>query len=588
MIRRSLLPVAIAAAVVALLGAVPAIADALSLKLVVGWSWAETQRTPSRSLPLPVAYWAAIALYAWWIARRRPIGAAATFALLFLCAGAVAVSGPLVTLRSDPLLASLPAAYGIYAKLVTLALLAGLGALAAHAVRVREELLYPTAGAAVIAAARLLSPLDPLGLAALAGGATAVLAFRGRLPAIRPPSRWELVTLVAILVVAVGARMLLVTSFSNAHGLDFAATSDDGPSYDDISWMFATGRAGEVPKDHYFYNAYILFLSPLFAIAGHSFLFVGFVQALLGAVTAWATYWLARRLAGPPVALVAAAVVAIDGLLIEMSASIGTEAVAVPFLVVTLVLLVRGQELSSTRSRLLLVAAAGALLGLSAATRDVMVGLPVFLAPWVAWATWRRKRSVPAAAVATALLFACVIAVWLPFSIYRQRFALTTEYTAPVAYSLGHEELERLGISVRAGIGPSLAVVAARPGDVAGAFAHEMWSKWDRLFFSTSYGTFDPTYLVQSSLYARTLEVYFLVALGAGVVLLARRRTAALETRVLLLSLPLYAIAAHVVLFHANAAGRYRSPYDIVFAVAFAFAAVQGGALVWRRLAPSA
>lgn len=552
------------ALVIGIAAALPVVGYLFSVPIALGWSFVD--HTPPRTLQIPVLLWTGIAAYVLVILRARPFGLAVV--QIFALAAALDMLWPLATLRGEAAFSVLPTVHSMYVRAAAMFALASLAAISTAALFARTTFLYPLLVAVVVVGARSATQLDlwtvlPL----LLGGVVGVPAVRSRWQ-IPVPASGHAGALLALLLVTVVIRMAFIVVVLRTHGLDLPLTSDDGPSYDENAWLIASGLDAEVPKTAFYFNIYVVLVAAVYAVLGHSFIGLGLIQAFLAAIAGLCVYLIAARVVDRGVALAAAAFMALDGILISLSASIGTEALAVPLLCIALLTLVLLSGGVSPRRTLVLAGIAGGLLGLIGVTRDVMLGLPIVLVPWLAWTVARRagpRRAVGAVAV---FILAAGFA-YLPFSLYRDRFSFAQSYLVPVAYQLGHDELEAMGISPRVGVAGSIAVVVDRPVEVAAAVWRESWRKFDMLFFATTFGTFDPTFLVQRTAFARTAELYFLLVLVFGLALLTFRRSIPIASRVVLLALPAYGVLAHVLLFHANAATRYRALYDPVFAIAF-------------------
>jgi hypothetical protein len=570
-------PLVIGAILVGTIGAVPTLAAIGAFHWVVGWSF--EYHTPPRTIVFPLLFWIVVAGYIAILRRGDGTPLATAVARGFALVATVEIARSLVPLRAEASAVDLQGVYALYVRLAQLLLFLSIGAISGlGAVRWRPWVM-PLTVAAAITLGRLAIEHDVINASALIAGAVIVgLAARAgwRVPLpVDPARRWALV---AILVLLVAVRMLFVVVLLRAHGLDYPLATDDGPSYDDNAWRLATGLGAEVPANAFYFNIYVVLLAGIYAIVGHSFLIVGFIQACLAAGSAWCMFWIGRRLAGAAVGAIAALAMAVNSVLVELAAGIGTEALAIPLLTAAMALLVWLIGLGGRSRPILAAFGAGAMLGLIGVTRDVMLGLPLFLTPWIVWALARSRIRTRTAVAITALFLVGALLAYLPFSLYRDRFNFASSYLVPVAYSLGHAELNKLGIGPTYGMGPSLAAIAAHPADAIGAVARESWEKLDMLMLSSTFGSFDPTFLIQRSQYAAAAETYFLIAVLFGILLLVARRTLSLEIRVLLLLLPAYGIVAHVILFHANAAFRYRALYDPVFAIAFGLAVVT----IWR------
>ncbi len=155
--------------------------------------------------------------------------------------------------------------------------------------------------------------------------------------------------------------------------------------------------------------AYPVLLAGVYAIAGESPRAGRIVQALLGVAVVALTGWLARRFFDPPVALLSAALAAVNPFLVFISGYLLTENLYLVCLLGALLVVRDPRALASSRR----VLAAGVLLGLATLSRPT--GLPMF--EWILVAAvilaglpWRVRA---ARALVMTVAFALVVLPWL-------------------------------------------------------------------------------------------------------------------------------------------------------------------------------
>lgn len=122
--------------------------------------------------------------------------------------------------------------------------------------------------------------------------------------------------------------------------------------------------------------AYVIFLYLVFKVAGVNYVAVQIAQALLGALSCWILYRLARSLHSEELGLVAAGMFAVYPSAVEYSARLYVENLYFPVFLGLAYFLCRAAREGSWRQGL----AAGALWGVSILTRGTLLLLPIFLA----------------------------------------------------------------------------------------------------------------------------------------------------------------------------------------------------------------
>jgi 4-amino-4-deoxy-L-arabinose transferase-like glycosyltransferase len=155
---------------------------------------------------------------------------------------------------------------------------------------------------------------------------------------------------------------------------------------------------------------YTVFLAGILGVTGRSVLAVKLAQAVLGALTIWLVYAIGRRWMDPSHGLLAAWICALYPTLIAFTHYIWTETLFIFLLLTGVWLLTRGAGLPDARA----AAFAGAVFGLAALTRGVMLYYLPVVCLWLVWAYRRRWRS---ALSSSAWMLAAALLVILPWSL---------------------------------------------------------------------------------------------------------------------------------------------------------------------------
>ncbi len=195
---------------------------------------------------------------------------------------------------------------------------------------------------------------------------------RGEVPRRERPA-W-----VAPLAIAlVGLVIRIVYVLQARANPQFAAPSMDAGYHDEWAWQLAQGiwQGGEP-----FFRAplYPMFLSAIYAVAGHDHLMPRLVQAVIGAGSCLLVFAIGQRLFSRTVGLAAASMMALHGTMIYFENEL-----LIPVLFIALVLgffFLFLKALDDTPRQWLVAAAAGLCFGLAAITRpNILVFLPVLL-----------------------------------------------------------------------------------------------------------------------------------------------------------------------------------------------------------------
>ncbi len=226
-------------------------------------------------------------------------------------------------------------------------------------------------------------------------------------------------------------------------------------------------------SDTYHPPAYYYFLAGIYAVAGHSYLAVRIVQALLDTLTCFLVFCIARDVfghaafSGETAGLVAAGLAALCLPLIFYTGVLLTETLSTCLLAGAIWLMLRAGQLGASRQLalrrparhalgtgdrlLMLLALAGLVLGLAALTRSALLVVAPFLLLWVfflagPWPGWKPAIQGAAAFLLPAALVIAPITV-RNYQIHHRLIVISTN--GGVNFFLGHGGTERLKNQVR-------------------------------------------------------------------------------------------------------------------------------------------
>lgn len=367
-------------------------------------------------------------------------------------------------------------------------------------------------------------------------------------------------------------------------GATFVDASDDGRSYDPMGWTLASVPGALFAHGKVFPDiwdpGYVLFLSAVYRIFGHSFPALTIVQSALNALLPVIMYFFASRLFTRRIALIAGILACLDQALIMYSVVIGTEALFMTTLALTMLFFARYLDGALDRRAALL---AGFALGVSVITRSMLIALPLFLFPALVYASREtlRKKAAGMALICLAMLGAILPVTAINYAntgafhlIARSNERLTICWGSTL---VGREKESPSNVRfIAMGIEPfrdpagSLRAICAHPARFAG-IGIAVWSARLRNFFLwPNFGYVDPLVLVNPSKLANpfgsTMELYICIVSLAGVWrslrLMPRRRVI-----VTAFIIGVYFICVHIFLYRVNSV-RYRLaaiPYLLVF-----------------------
>ncbi len=204
--------------------------------------------------------------------------------------------------------------------------------------------------------------------------------------------KWLVVILVVAAVTRLGAALYLGDQVEALPGIY------DQISYDTLATSLLQGQGYSFPTawwpatepsepTSFWSFLYPLYLSAVYAVAGHHPLIARIVQGLItGPITAWLLYLLGRRLFNPVVGLAAAAISSIYVYFIYYQAALMTEPFYIAAILGALVLALEIVERPSWGRWLAL----GSVLGIAILLRQALLLFVPFLLGWVLW-TGRKK-----------------------------------------------------------------------------------------------------------------------------------------------------------------------------------------------------
>jgi len=204
-------------------------------------------------------------------------------------------------------------------------------------------------------------------------------------------------------------------------------------------------------SDTYHPPGYYYFLAGVYAVAGHSYLAVRIVQALLDALTCLLVYSISRQIFGEAAGLLAAALAAVYPPFVFYTGVLLTETLSTFFLAAATWALLKTFGVSKQTPKVCWLALAGLLLGLAALTRNVLLLAAPLALLWMlfvaqGWPGWSGSARY---ALALLLPLALVIA---PITVrnyqIHQRFILISD-NGGVNFFLGHGGTQRLKDQVR-------------------------------------------------------------------------------------------------------------------------------------------
>ncbi|MBI4596881.1 MAG: glycosyltransferase family 39 protein [Candidatus Omnitrophica bacterium] len=348
-----------------------------------------------------------------------------------------------------------------------------------------------------------------LGLcAAIATGVARVATGAARL---RQWVRRERVFLAGVFLLALGFRLFYTVRI--LHSPDFLNAGSDGPAYDALAWALAQGtvdpRWGNIPM---FAPGYVRFLAAVYHVAGRNYFLVCALQSLIGASACLLLYSIGKRLFGVMVARVAAVFGALNFPMIFAAASIGHQALDLFWTLLVVWCLVRYVQQPARWGRWML--GIGALLGWATVTRE---GNGVFWLGLLGWLMLGMSRVVGwrKALWHAAMLSVGFLVVLSPF---------VAGKGGGLRGRMGAQWMINPNSSaqVRTWFNPWTDPVAARerlrqqPITVLVKVTQEVIGNFKALCLNQGYGSFDPVFLLRRSTYYYGLWSYAYVLAFIG------------------------------------------------------------------------
>lgn len=423
--------------------------------------------------------------------------------------------------------------------------------------------------------------LQQLGERSLPIGGTLAVALGAGIAA----SRWrplalamprEHAVLIAVVTIAFAFRAIfgLQALARTGPGMAFALGSDDGDAYYKYAVAIAADlrNVGDVLAGNAgFPPAYSGFLATIFALTRESLAAVIVAQAALGAAATLLIQRIARPLLGAAAALIAAALFAFDGNIVQNGSTLTAEAILIPLTLFGLWALIRYH--ASARARWLLAAAAA--FGIAFVTRNnILVALGAAIG-WSAFVTRREPlRMVRDVAVfaAAILIAAAPVAVATAARegtprLTNQLASTTWENEDEAGIAMENGFLNRRGINPFRDLGGSLRVIVSDPLPVLGFLAIAAPQRVGALLFSVEPGVSDPVTIVNPAVlpttYGDLVKLVLAASLLVGAIRYVIRRPAGQHDEItLIVAYTAAYIALFAFVFPPRQAFRYRIPVE--------------------------
>ena len=210
-------------------------------------------------------------------------------------------------------------------------------------------------------------------------------------------SNW---VLIALLLAAFSLRLAWVLAFQTPPGPDAA-------SYDELGWRLATGQ-GYVDDDGrptaYWPVGYPAWLAAVYLVWGHSWLAAGVMNAVLGTVIVFLTYWLARQVVSTQQAILAAAIIAfLPSYVVAYTSNLRNETFYAVFVLLALITTVYAVRAPNWRTAISL----GIVIGLGIYVRPTLLFFPSIF--WVLLLL--NSGLTPIRAISLTVLTGCIVIV---------------------------------------------------------------------------------------------------------------------------------------------------------------------------------
>ena len=175
--------------------------------------------------------------------------------------------------------------------------------------------------------------------------------------------------LVSFLLAAFCIRLFCVLAFQQPPGPDAA-------SYDELGWRLATGQGyvdDEGTPTAYWPVGYPAWLAAVYLVWGHSWLAAGVMNAVLGTVIVFLTYWLARQFVSTRQAVLAAAIIAfLPSYVVAYTSNLRNETFYAVFVLLALITTIYAVRAPNWRTAILL----GIVIGLGVYVRPTLLLFP--------------------------------------------------------------------------------------------------------------------------------------------------------------------------------------------------------------------
>lgn len=402
----------------------------------------------------------------------------------------------------------------------------------------------------------------------------------------------EKALILVIFFIAFLLRILFSVILIHKTGDDYILASDDGDSYDMISWSIAEAPSQifKILVVQQWPPVYFVFLGAIYKLFGRSFYMVILFQSLLGASLIPLVYLIGKRFFGRDTGLIASILVALSQPLIFVSAVLGTEAIYVPFIVFAIFLFLDALFYGKEKVFIKL-ALSGSIFGLAAMTLSSITLFPplAFLFILVV-----RKAGVHFAKrlKMASVFFVTFLAVYLLIkSIYvvetgtfKNEFEESGHYlwTLPtIGYSYEIDPDNRkfiaLGIDPFARLEDSLRIIAKEWKEVLKISLEVYPVRLENFLTWGNFGSFDPVFLTNPTRlptrFTANLEFYTVFFFFLGLLLSFRiKETGTVYFLILFMA---YYIAAFILLCVAHTL-RYSCPIKPFLIILLAYGIYSG------------
>jgi len=351
---------------------------------------------------------------------------------------------------------------------------------------------------------------------------------------------------------------------------DYLATGSDGTLYDGLARLFLAGEKVTEPL----VAGYWLFLALVYKLGGTQYLVIGLVQSVLTSLSCVFMYVAAKNIFSIRVGRTVAFMCAVSFPIVFSSVAIGHQALDIFYSTLSVMLVsLCIRSLDRGKKCGILSVLTGIVFGLSIATREVNFFYPFFVSAWMLLFYRRRRLKDVSTAVVLMLVFLGLgLAPFLLRNLnnigvlYPVSSTDGADYPFIEHYLRGENpELVEAGIDLSQP-GSLVRTAVERPLYVARIFSRTLWNKFQGLYLSQDYGSFDMIFLVRSSAYYYAAWFYVYILTCAGIVAALRRSGLGVHLIILL-----FIVNRTLVHVFTESQYRHRAPIDPFLIVYFAF-----------------